>query len=123
MKERRKYRRVNTGIKLIFKLMGIKGEVTLPTLDLGGGGIRLFLNKKVKIGTMVELGLMLPSEEQIFFSLGEVVWQIVDVVKNKRGEDGYVTGIKFLKLSISHRMRLIRFVHTKAREEKMRHAK
>lgn len=118
MKERRKYRRIKTEIKLVFKLLGIQGEVTLPTADLGAGGIRLFVHKKVKIGTMVELGLILPHEEQIFFSLGEVVWQVRDAIRARRGEDCYETGIKFLNLGITHRMRLIRFIHEKLREGK-----
>jgi c-di-GMP-binding flagellar brake protein YcgR len=118
MKERRKYRRVKVGVKLVYKLLGIKGEVTLPTADLGGGGIRLFVNKKVKTGTIVELGLILPHEEQIFFSLGEVVWQVRDVTRIQRGEDFYETGVKFLNLGLAHRMRLIRFIHDKIKEGK-----
>jgi c-di-GMP-binding flagellar brake protein YcgR len=98
--------------------MGIEGEVTLPTADLGGGGIRLFVNKKVKIGTLVELGLILPHEEQIFFSLGEVVWQMKDATKTQRGENLYETGVKFINLDIAHRMRLIRFIYKKLREGK-----
>jgi c-di-GMP-binding flagellar brake protein YcgR len=116
MKERRRYRRVKFGMKFVYKIMGVKGEAALTSADLSGGGLRLYLDKKIKPATMVELGVSLPNEKQIFFALGKVVWQ--KELPQEELETGrrYATGIEFLKIDTTNRLRLMRFVHAKIKE-------
>jgi c-di-GMP-binding flagellar brake protein YcgR len=118
MKEKRKYRRVKFGIEFIYKVMGVKGEATLTSVDLGGRGMRLYLDRKMDAGVLVELGLRLPGDKQIFFSLGKVAWQnkAPETVGEKKGR--YLTGLEFMNLDIANRTRLIRFVHEKIKEGK-----
>jgi c-di-GMP-binding flagellar brake protein YcgR len=105
MKERRKFRRVSAAIKIVCKVMGIKGENTLKTMDISGGGLKVYLKEKVSIGTQVELGLMMPPEEQVFFALGRVAWQF-----NARSAYGYQTGVEFVRMDIGQKMKLMRLV-------------
>ena len=71
--EKRKYKRVQVKVSLIYKVMGVRGETSLWTVDLGGGGLRLQLRECAKPGTMVEMGLSVPPGDPVFFSLGKVV--------------------------------------------------
>jgi hypothetical protein len=48
MKENRKYRRAKVGIKFIYKVMGVKGETTVSSVDLGEGVCVLIWTKKSK---------------------------------------------------------------------------
>jgi c-di-GMP-binding flagellar brake protein YcgR len=118
MSERRKYRRIKIKIKFIYKVMGVKGEISLASVDLGGGGIRLYLDKEIERGSVVELGLGLPGEKQLLFSLGRVVWQ-----KKVTGDAGakrarYLTGLEFINLGITNRTRLVSFVHERLKDGK-----
>lgn len=120
MIERRRYRRLRDGVRVIYKMLGVMGEYDLPALDVGGGGLCLPLRKRIKIGTHLELGLFLPQDKEPFFCLARVVWQMPDPTKTKDGKDCYETGVEFLKLNLKDRMRIIRYIHRQIRESKDR---
>jgi hypothetical protein len=80
--------------------------------------LRFNLDKKVKTGTLVELGISLARDKEIFFSLGKVAWQEEVLTKDHEGRKGYATGVEFLKLDTTNKLRLMRFVHEKIKEAK-----
>jgi len=112
-KDKRRYRRLKNGVRVIYKVMGEQGESVLPVVDVGGGGIRLQLKDKLKKGDFLELGLLMPQDKDPFFILAKVAWQSEKLGKNENGQDMYETGIEFLKLDIQHRMLLIHYVYEK----------
>ena len=116
LKERRKYKRVMVKINLIYKVMGMKGEASLWTVDLGGGGLRLQLKESAKPGTMVEMGISVPPGAPIFFSLGRVAWQRRCPDNLKEPLKYYETGVEFVKMDVENRAKVIKFVHEKLKE-------
>jgi c-di-GMP-binding flagellar brake protein YcgR len=118
MNERRKYRRANFSIKLIYKVMGIKGEVPLKSIDIGGGGIKIRLKGPIKVGTQIELGMNLPKNGDLFFALGRIAWQAKTAKKDIAGKYLYETGIEFLKLDVIHRTKMIGQVYEQLKEGK-----
>ena len=115
-KERRKYKRAQVKINLVYKVMGIKGEASLWSVDLGGGGLRLRLKESAKSGTMVEMGLSIFPGEPIFFALGRIVWQRRYPDNAREELKYYETGVEFLKMNVEDRAKLIKFVHAKVKE-------
>jgi hypothetical protein len=75
MIEKRKYKRVINGAKVAYKVMGVKGEYGMSTLDMGAGGLRLPLREKIKTGTLLELSISLEDGKEPFFGLVKVAWQ------------------------------------------------
>jgi len=114
--DKRRYRRLKDGVRVIYKVMGAPGESILPAYDIGGGGIRLQLSDRVKTGELLELGLILPEDPQPFFALAKIVWQSEKSEKNADGKEFFETGVQFLKLDIQNRMRLIKYVYSKVKE-------
>lgn len=114
--EKRKYKRVQVKINLIYKVMGVKGEASLWTVDLGGGGLRLQLRESAKPGTMVEMGISVPPGDPVFFSLGRVVWQRRYPDDVKEPLRYYETGVEFVKMDVENRAKVIKFVHAKLKE-------
>jgi c-di-GMP-binding flagellar brake protein YcgR len=106
-KDKRRYRRLRNGVRVIYKVMGEPGESVLPVIDVGGGGIRLLLRDKLK------LGLLMPQDKEPFFILAKVAWQADVAMKTENEQNMYDTGIEFLKLDIQHRMHLIHYVYEK----------
>ena len=111
MTEKRKYRRLRDGLKVIYKLMGVKGEISRHALDMGGGGIQLVLNQKVPKGTLVEMSLNLNQGES-FFCLGKVAWQA-----DEKSSEGYNTGIEFLQIDLKRKMNIINYIFDQIRKK------
>lgn len=117
MKEdRRKYRRINDGIKAVYKIMGIEGEYDLSILNLSSGGLCIPLNRIINKGTLLELNLNIPREKEPFFALAKVVWQSQIPIK-KEDKVYYETGIEFLRLGLKERMRIIRYIYKKIKKK------
>jgi len=65
--------------------MGGKGV----TSNISEGGLCIVLDKKIPIGTMLELKFELPGEEEApIETFAKVMWQ-------KEAEGGFLTGVKF----------------------------
>lgn len=107
--ERRVFKRIRDGVKVIYKVLEMKREKEVSPIDIGGGGVRLSLKEKLAPSTVLELMLILPDEDHPFYSVGEVIWQRYDATRGQ-----YETGIKFVRMNLEDRRRLIRFVHSKA---------
>lgn len=116
MMEKRKYERVSDGAKVVYKVMGVKGEYPTPALDMGGGGLRLPLQEKIKPGTLLELTISLPGDKEPFFGLARVVWQSPAASRNKDGKDYYETGIEFIKIGLENRKRIVRYVNAQSKK-------
>lgn len=110
MIEKRKYARIPDGAKVVYKVMGVKGEHLTPALDMGSGGLRLPLQEKVKPGTLLELNILLPDNQEPFFGLVKAVWQSPAATQGKNGETYYETGIEFIKVGLENRRRIVKYI-------------
>lgn len=118
MTERRRYRRVKDGVRVIYKVLGVNGESQMHSLDIGAGGLRLPLKDKLDPGTLLELGLFLPQDREPFFCLTRVVWQADESKKDKGDQGYYETGVEFVRIDIRQRLRLIHYVYPLLRKNK-----
>ena len=118
MMEKRKYARVPNGAKVVYKVMGVKGEHLTPALDIGSGGLRLPLQEKVEPGTLLELNISLPDDKEPFFGLVKAVWQSHAATQGKNGEAFYETGIEFIKVGLENRRRIVKYVTDYTKKER-----
>ncbi|OGX31942.1 MAG: hypothetical protein A3G37_00975 [Omnitrophica WOR_2 bacterium RIFCSPLOWO2_12_FULL_46_30] len=109
MTEKRKYQRINDGVKIIYKVMGVKGEYPTPVLDMGAGGFRLPIKDKLALGSTLELNICLPDEKEPFFGLARVVWQKSEITKSEKG-GYYETGVEFIRVGVQNRKLIIRYI-------------
>ena len=87
-------------------------------LNIGAGGMCFALKERIKIGTVLELVLILPGEERPFYSFAKVMWQ-ADVRKKYKDNNFYFeTGIRFVRMNAKERKRLINYVYDSLGEEK-----
>lgn len=113
MEEKRKYVRVKAAdVRVVYKIMGVKGEYAVPALDISGGGLRLPLKNKVKSGTLLELNIFLPPGNDPFFGFAKVAWQNPAAKKNEAGIDFYETGVVFIRVGFENRKRIINYINT-----------
>lgn len=110
MIEKRKFERIKDGAKVIYKVMGVKGEYPLQVIDMGAGGLKLPLYEKVSRGTLLELHISLSGEAEPFFGLAKVIWQDLKLKKDTKGVPCYETGVEFIKVGIANRKRIVRFI-------------
>jgi len=110
-KERRRCPRLADGIKVIYKFMGVPGEMQKTVQDVSQGGIRVLFAEKAKPGAVIELGVFLPHNEEPFFVLGRVAWQAAVAKPWKDKKKYYETGIEFMNIDIEHKMRLIKYIY------------
>lgn len=111
-KERRRFRRLKNGVRVIFKVLHKKGENELPSLNIGAGGVCVPLKNKLKPGELLELGLILPSEGKPFYSFAKVVWQTSIPKKDDEGNSYFETSVEFVRMNSSDRKKLIRYIYS-----------
>lgn len=117
MTEKRKYQRVRGGVKIIHKVMGVKGECLTPVLDISAGGFRLPVKNKLALGSILELNICLPDEKEPFFGLAKVVWQKSEITKSEKG-DYYETGVEFIRVGLENRKLIIRYISSLLAKDK-----
>lgn len=112
--ERRAYKRVKDGVKVVYKTPGMAKEQDISPIDVGGGGVRLPLEEELSPGSMIELVITVPGDDKALLGVGEVVWSSLDL-RTRR----YHTGIKLVRMAIDDRKKLIKYVHDKAEEQRL----
>lgn len=110
-KERRQFRRIKEKTKVIFKILRSKGEQVVEIFNIGAGGICIPLDVKVKPKTFLEMGILLPGEEEPFYVFAEVRWQADEPKEDEQGKSYFETGIKFLRMESGERRRLIKYIY------------
>jgi c-di-GMP-binding flagellar brake protein YcgR len=118
VKEKRKFPRLQDGVKVIYKFMGVMGEKKDDVLDISQGGVRLCLKEKTKPGTLLEMAVTISPDASPFFALAKVVWQSE---KRKIGPDKqlyYETGVEFLKMDMQHKMLMIEYIYNRIKKDK-----
>ena len=75
IEERRKYIRLETDIKLTYKIRESKdtAEKTV-TKNISPGGIRALVKGDIKQGDWLELNINVPKLRKSIFAIGKVVW-------------------------------------------------
>ncbi len=118
MKNRRKYKRIRGGIKFIFKFLHKKGEEELLSFDVSAGGVSVPLKERIKVGTDLELALILPGESTPFCCIAKVAWQADNPKKGEKGDPYFDTGLSFIRMNPNERKQLIHYVYNSVKEKK-----
>jgi len=107
--ERRKFVRLKSEVKVKYRPLK-KGKIQESlTKDIGGGGIRLYLNDKLAVATPLALEIKIPGEERTILAEGRVVW-----VKSLGGEKvtkGFEAGIAFTQIDPTDQSEILKYVY------------
>jgi c-di-GMP-binding flagellar brake protein YcgR len=113
--ERRKYKRVQGRLRIIYKIVGDTVEGSAYSVDISAGGFCLGVDRLMRSETSLELLVYLPDNEKPFSCTAKVTWQKTKGIKAKDGKFYYDTGLRFETLDLKNRLRLIYYVHQKLR--------
>jgi hypothetical protein len=111
--ERRVYVRLDSKVNVSYKIIekehdllkrGIVPEQLSVTENISAGGVLLYVDEPLPIGSILELKLELPSESDSIECLARVVRV------ETTAEKGYLIGVCFLDLSGAERSRLNKYV-------------
>jgi len=91
----RLFERVSGELAVRYSPQGTDGEFCSTTRNIGGGGIRMPLLKKLKPGTTVDLEIFKNNINTAFRCMGKVVW-IWDAPTSKEEDHIFEAGVKFL---------------------------
>lgn len=93
-RERRRFKRANYPCR-IYILSAPLHVIKCNTEDIGAGGVRVIIDEKIPVSTMVSLELYLSSNP--IKSKGKIVWVLT--TKDKNDETKFDTGVEFHKIS------------------------
>jgi hypothetical protein len=103
-----------SAIKVKYGVVGTRmGGVVRAAKDVGGGGIRFPVNKRLPKGAKLNLELTLPHETVPIQAQAEVIWSA-----RFHGRRTYEAGCQFIKIDPLDRGKIIRHVHEALRDHK-----
>jgi c-di-GMP-binding flagellar brake protein YcgR len=106
-KERRGFVRANVPCKIIVFLPQ-RHEIDSHTENIGAGGVKVVIEEKLEISSIVELRIYLEREPIV--CKGRVVWVLDKVTSSAEQKAVYDTGIEFYEIKEEDRMRINNFV-------------
>ena len=108
MEERRKFVRLDTTVKIRYKvLQPTNSNNDSNSRDISTGGVKIEVKEPIKPNTVLWLEINLPSEAGPLQAKGEVIWQEkISAAENS----GYEMGIKFLEMDVNDRSRLSKYL-------------
>ncbi len=101
-------------IKVKYGVVGARmGGAIRTARDVGGGGIRFPVNKRLSPGAKLDLELRLPHESLPIQAQAQVIWSA-----RVQGRRSYEAGCQFTKIDPLDRGKIIRRVHQALRDSK-----
>jgi c-di-GMP-binding flagellar brake protein YcgR len=118
MLERRRYYRLKNGVTLKYKPAGHPvGSFGSDAQDVGGGGVRILVDRRLTPGDALEVSLRFPEDKEPLSALARVAWQIPQSRKDAAGKSVYETGVEFLKMNLKDRLQIIHYVYSKIKQK------
>lgn len=115
MLERRSYVRSNGLVLVSYKVPDLQMEGKSSAFDISGAGLRITAEKKLELGTLVEMDIYLPGSSQPILAKGETV--CVQKCKEKLAmqiapqKEYFYVGIKFTVMDQNNKTRIINYVY------------
>lgn len=114
MREKRSYSRLNIPMEIVCifhenkedKLYGVGQDISL-------NGVRILIDRKLNVGTVLELEVTTTSFTEPIIVLAEIVWQ---QAKNRENSNHYETGLKFTKINIQNKKKIKEILISSVRE-------
>jgi c-di-GMP-binding flagellar brake protein YcgR len=111
-KDRRKYRRIEVTLRIQCKVKGDPEAAEIETVDISAGGMSVLMNKIRKVGTVLEFTMVF-EKGLVFDCQGKVVWQDLRPRRDSLGKFSYLSGIEFLEIDLTERLKLIYYCHSR----------
>lgn len=109
MRERRKFVRVISNIKLRYQRNHLP-HTGAKSADLGGGGIRFCTNEEIRKGTNLTLEIDVPGRPRTVPAKASVVWC------HKIDENSWEIGTVFTEIDIRDRDKVLMYVYSVSKE-------
>lgn len=118
--EKRKFPRGN----FFCKITAIFGERLLVfnsyTENISEGGVKVFLEEKLNISTVVDMELSLANDEETIKCKGELIWVQEIPPDQTEKESLFDTGIKFIEINEQDKKRICQLVKNLIAKEQNR---
>ena len=109
MQERRQFVRLDAHVGVKYWVLASEQPETTHTKDIGGGGVRLVVERALKQHTPLSVELMLPGRSKPVSFIGEVVW--CESPSSASGHPPHFeVGVQFLKIDPRGQQMLIQYV-------------
>ncbi|MFC1631464.1 PilZ domain-containing protein [Candidatus Omnitrophota bacterium] len=120
MRERREYVRCNGLVLVNFKMPDESLEGKSSAFDICGTGLRITVDKEIKLGTAAEVEIYLPGNSRPIVAKGETVWLEKCEKKTKAQPDPkkeyFFVGLRFTKIDENSRSRILNYVFRKTKQ-------
>lgn len=111
MQERRHFVRLDTRVKIEYKIVESPlSKLNSFTKNISEGGICLFLDSFVQKGTLLDLKLFLPEEPELIQATGKIVWIDRYKLGDASAQEHYEAGIEFMDIADTDQKRIGKYV-------------
>ena len=112
--QRRQFYRLRIVLPVNLKLLDVKGDAPIIksySIDISGNGLRLNIDEKLDINSMIECNIELSAEETL-----TIRGKVVRVALDDKYADKYDIGISFVDIPRKVQDRIVKFIFDKQRE-------
>ena len=106
VKEKRKFIRLTANIRVKYRILKKIGTKETLTKNIGGGGIKLFLNESLPVNTLLKLDIKIPKYPESISAEGRIIW-----VEKSKLRPKFNVGISFTKITSVDRARIFKYVY------------
>ena len=111
MEERRQFVRLDTRLAVTYRVMPASKPRAATTRDISGGGVCVFLDEPLKVGTAVQIEVAVPDRAQPIAFTGEVVWcEQYRVIGKSQEYQSVMAGVKFMQIAPADQQAIMRHV-------------
>ncbi len=113
MQEKRRYVRSNGLVLVDYKGIKITGKCS--AFDVSGVGVRLIVDRKMEVGTNVEVDLYLPGDSQSVTAKGIIIWvrrcKETEEIKIEEAKEYFYVGIELKNIKEYDKKRISSYVY------------
>ena len=100
MEERRRFVRLDTRLEMEYTVLPTGSPRTTVSKDISVGGVCLFADRMLPIGTKLQVAMRLPGREQPAHFTGEVMWsEQYEVIGLAQRNKAVEVGLRFVDVS------------------------
>ena len=111
MEERRRFVRLDTRLEVNYTVLPSGSPRQTVSKDISGGGICLFADRLLPIGTRLQVGMKLPGREQPVNFTADVVWsEQYEVIGKTQRDRAVEIGVRFVEIAPQDREAVMQHV-------------
>ena len=111
MEERRRFVRLDTRLEVEYTVLPTGSPRVTVSKDISGGGICLFADRVLPVGTKLQIAMRLPGREQPAHFTAEVMWsEQYEVIGRTQQDKAVEVGVRFVDISPQDREAILQHV-------------